>query len=112
MLSKELVAASTKPLLLSLLGAGESYGYELIRRMKELSAEEILWTEGMLYPVLHRLEAEGLIAAEWRDAETGRQRKYYRLCHEGRTALKREQAQWATVHETLSKLWQLKPSST
>lgn len=112
MLSKELVAASTKPLLLSLLGEGESYGYELIRRVKDLSGDEIQWTEGMLYPVLHRLEAEGLIAAEWRDAETGRKRKYYRLCQNGRTALQREQAQWLTVHATLNQLWKPNPSST
>lgn len=112
MLSKELVAASTKPLLLSLLSEGESYGYELIRRVKELSGEEIQWTEGMLYPVLHRLEADGLIEAEWRDAENGRQRKYYRLRREGRTALKQEQAQWLTVHAALNLLWKLKPSTT
>jgi DNA-binding PadR family transcriptional regulator len=112
MLSKELVAASTKPLLLSLLGEGESYGYELIRRVKELSGEEIQWTEGMLYPVLHRLEAEGLIEADWRDAETGRKRKYYRLRENGRTALQRERTQWLTVHATLNQLWKLNPRST
>ena len=110
--SKELVAASTKPLLLSLLGEGESYGYELIRRVKELSGDELQWTEGMLYPVLHRLESEGLIEAEWRAAENGRQRKYYRLQQSGHTALQREQAQWLTVHATLNKLWKLNPSST
>ena len=82
MLSKELVAASTKPLLLALLAERESYGYELIQRVKELSDEEIEWTEGMLYPVLHRLEEEGLIESEWRDAESGRQRRYYRLIKE------------------------------
>ena len=112
MLTKELMAASTRPLLLSLLGEGESYGYELIQRVKELSGEDIQWTEGMLYPVLHRLEDEGLIEAEWRDADSGRQRKYYRLCREGRNALKREQEQWMLVHQTLIKLWKLKPRST
>ena len=112
MLTKELVAASTKPLLLALLAERESYGYELIQRVKELSDAEIEWTEGMLYPVLHRLEEEGLIESEWRDAESGRQRKYYRLIKEGRSALKREQAQWLSVHQTLTKLWKLKPSST
>ena len=60
MLSRELVAASTRPLLLSLLAEGESYGYALIQRVKELSGGELNWTGGMLYPVLHRLEEEGL----------------------------------------------------
>jgi hypothetical protein len=56
MLAKELVAASTEPLILSLLSKGESYGYALIQEVKRLSTDEIEWTDGMLYPVLHRLE--------------------------------------------------------
>src|SRR5512141_2814680 len=102
MLSKELVAASTVPLVLSILGEGESYGYALIQRVRELSEGRIEWTEGMLYPVLHWMEQEGLIESEWREAETGRKRKYYRLRKEGRTALKAEQLQWISVHQTLS----------
>ena len=112
MLSKELVAASTVPLVLSVLTDGEIYGYALIQRVRELSNGQIEWTEGMLYPVLHWMENEDLIEAEWRDAETGRKRKYYRLRKEGRKALQQEQEQWMTVHETLSKLWKHKPRST
>jgi DNA-binding PadR family transcriptional regulator len=59
----------------------------------------------MLYPVLHWMEKEGLIAAEWRASESGRKRKYYRLENEGRTALETERRQWMAVHETLSLLW-------
>jgi len=109
MLSKELVAASTVPLVLSVLTQGESYGYELIQRVRELSGNRIEWTEGMLYPVLHWMEDEDLIEAEWREAETGRKRKYYRLRKEGRKALHDEQQQWFTVHETLTKLWKTQP---
>jgi len=109
MLSKELVAASTVPLVLSVLTQGESYGYELIQRVRELSGNRIEWTEGMLYPVLHWMEDEDLIEAEWREAETGRKRKYYRLRKEGRKALQDEQQQWLTVHETLTKLWKPQP---
>jgi DNA-binding PadR family transcriptional regulator len=105
MLSKELVAASTVPLVLSVLGEGESYGYALIQRVREISEGRIEWTEGMLYPVLHWMEKEGLIAAEWRASESGRKRKYYRLENEGRTALETERRQWMAVHETLSLLW-------
>lgn len=107
MLSKELVAASTVPLVLSVLTEGECYGYALIQRVKELSGGRIQWTEGMLYPVLHWMEKEGMIASEWREAESGRKRKYYVLKSEGRTALLEEQQQWLAVHETLIKLWQL-----
>lgn len=112
MLSKELVAASTVPLVLSVLVEGESYGYALIRRVRELSAGRIEWTDGMLYPVLHWMEDEKMIESEWREAEGERRRKYYRLRKEGRTALSKEKEQWLTVHSTLTKLWKTQPSLT
>jgi PadR family transcriptional regulator len=112
MLSKELVAASTVPLVLSVLTEGETYGYALIQRVRELSSGKIEWTEGMLYPVLHWMEKEDLIESEWRDAESGRKRKYYHLRKEGRKALREEREQWLIVHETLTKLWQTKPRLT
>lgn len=110
MLTKELVAASTVPLVLSLLTGGESYGYELIQRVRELSGGQIEWTEGMLYPVLHWMEKEDLIESEWRESEAGRKRKYYRLRKEGRKAMQEEKQQWLNVHETLAKLWQPPPA--
>lgn len=112
MLSKELVAASTVPLVLSVLTEGENYGYALIQRVRDLSGGRIEWTEGMLYPVLHWMETEDLIEAEWREAETGRKRKYYRLRKEGRKALQDEKQQWLTVHETLNHLWKTQLRST
>ncbi len=110
MLTKELVAASTVPLVLSVLTEGENYGYALIQRVRELSSGKIEWTEGMLYPVLHWMEHEKLLESEWREAETGRKRKYYRLRKEGRKALREEKQRWMHVHETLTKLW--KPQSS
>ncbi len=112
MLSKELVAASTVPLVLSILGEGENYGYALIQRVRDLSGGRIEWTEGMLYPVLHWMEKQGLVRSEWREAETGRKRKYYRLLQEGHKALKAEREQWLTVHQTLEKLWNIQPHLT
>jgi DNA-binding PadR family transcriptional regulator len=105
MLSKDLVAASAKPLILSILSMEESYGYAIMQRIKELSEGQIQWTDGMLYPVLHRMEKEGLIESEWKEADTGRKRKYYHIKETGHDALKREQKQWNTVTDTLSKLW-------
>jgi PadR family transcriptional regulator, regulatory protein PadR len=105
MLSKELVAASTVPIVLSILEEGESYGYALIQRVRELSDNKIAWTEGMLYPVLHWMEDQKLIESHWLEAETGRKRKYYRLLRDGRNALETEREQWLTVHRTLAKLW-------
>ena len=112
MLSKELVAASTVPLVLSVLAEGEEYGYALIQRVRELSVGKIEWTEGMLYPVLHWMEAQELIESEWREADSGRKRKYYFLSKTGRKALQAERQQWMTVHETLIKLWKSQPRLT
>jgi PadR family transcriptional regulator PadR len=112
MLTKDLVAASARPLLLSILADGENYGYEIIRKVRELSGGRIEWSDGMLYPVLHRLEGEGLIESKWREGESGRDRKYYRLSGDGRKAMRDERSQWLAVHNTLCKLWNLQPSST
>jgi len=107
MLSKDLVAASSRPLLLSILAEGESYGYELMQKVRELSAGEIEWSDGMLYPVLHKLERDGLIQSQWKES-SGRGRKYYRLSPNGRKALGIERKQWLTVHNTLCRLWKTK----
>jgi DNA-binding PadR family transcriptional regulator len=111
MLAKDMVAASAKPLLLSILAEGESYGYEIIQKVREVSGGHIEWSDGMLYPVLHRLEREGLIDSEWKEADTGRERKYYFLTSEGGKTLAAERQQWLKVHNTLCKLWKLKPIS-
>lgn len=110
-ITKDLVAASARPLLLSILARGENYGYEIIRQVRELSGGRIEWSDGMLYPVLHRLAGEGLIESEWRAAESGRERKYYRLSRDGRKAMRQEREQWLAVHNTLCALWNLQPSS-
>ncbi|HVM50976.1 MAG TPA: helix-turn-helix transcriptional regulator [Candidatus Acidoferrum sp.] len=105
MLIKELVAASTEPLILSLLAQGESYGYALIQEVKRRSSDQIEWTDGMLYPVLHRMEREGWIQSRWAQAETGRKRKYYSLKRDGRKALKEQRRQWGTVSNVFRQLW-------
>jgi PadR family transcriptional regulator PadR len=112
MLTKDLVAASSKPLLLSILAGGESYGYEIIQKVRELSGGQIEWSDGMLYPVLHRLERDGLIESEWKESEVGRERKYYFISSDGRKALKSERQQWLAVHNSLCKLWKIKPALT
>ena len=112
MIDKELVAASSRPLVLSVLAEGESYGYALIQRVRELSGGQLQWSDGMLYPVLHRLEKEGLIESSWRAAETGRRRRYYRIHEAGRTELVRQRQQWSAVHDALLKLWEARVCPT
>jgi PadR family transcriptional regulator, regulatory protein PadR len=108
MISKELVAASAKPLILSILSRGESYGYELIQHVRRLSDGELNWKDGMLYPVLHRLEDQELIRSEWRSTESERKRKYYVITPKGKQALATEKAQWDRVHSTLIKSLEVK----
>ncbi len=102
---KDLVAASATPLVLAILAEGDSYGYAIIKRVKELSGGHWQWTDGMLYPVLHRLERQGLVAANWGVSESGRRRKYYRITKQGRAQLARQRRQWQVVDSTLRGIW-------
>ena len=104
-INKDLVAASSTPLVLAILSEGDSYGYAILQRVRELSGGELEWTDGMLYPVLHRLERSGLIESRWEKAETGRKRKYYRVTEAGREQLAEERRQWRTVDGALRKIW-------
>ncbi len=102
---KDLVAASATPLVLAILAEGDSYGYAIIKRVGELSGGHLQWTDGMLYPVLHRLERHGMVAARWGTAESGRKRKYYRLTKKGQTQLEAERRRWQVVDRTLHRIW-------
>ena len=104
-LSKDLVAASATPLVLAILAGGDSYGYAIITRVAELSGGHLQWTDGMLYPVLHRLERQGFVAAKWGESETGRRRKYYRITKDGRAQLAAQREQWRVVDTTLRGIW-------
>ena len=105
MIPKDLAAASSKPIVLAILAQGDDYGYSIIRRVREASDGHLEWSEGMLYPVLHRLEAEGLIKSIWKEADGGRRRKYYRLTAAGKGSLAVHREQWNSVHRTLAHLW-------
>lgn len=103
--SKDLIAASSTPIVLAILSEGDSYGYAIIKRVQELSDGNMEWTDGMLYPVLHRLERLGWIKARWEEAESGRKRKYYRITAQGKAQLAEERRQWQAVDATLKGLW-------
>lgn len=104
-LGKDLIAASSTPIVLALLAEGDSYGYAILLRVRESSGGRMEWTDGMLYPVLHRLERLGHIEARWETAATGRRRKYYRITAQGRQQLEEERRQWQAVDATLRSLW-------
>ncbi len=103
-LPKDLIAASAVPLLLAILAEGDSYGYAIIKRIRDASAGKIAWSEGMLYPALHRLADQGHVKPCWRQAENGRRRKYYRITEAGSEELARRRTEWAMVNETIELL--------
>jgi PadR family transcriptional regulator PadR len=105
-INKDLIAASSTPIVLAILAEADSYGYAILQRVRELSGGRMEWTDGMLYPVLHRLERLGHVKARWETAESGRRRKYYRITGQGRAQLAEERRQWQTVEATLRGLWQ------
>lgn len=104
-INKDLMAASSTSLVLAILAEGDSYGYAIIKRVRDLSGGRLEWTDGMLYPVLHRLERLGCVEARWEVAESGRRRKYYRITGGGRAQLVEDRRQWQAVDETLRGVW-------
>ncbi len=105
-INKDLTAASSTPIVLAILAEADSYGYAILQRVRELSGGRMDWTDGMLYPVLHRLERLGYIEARWEVAENGRRRKYYGITSAGRAQLAEERKQWEAVDATLRGIWQ------
>lgn len=106
-INKDLIAASSTPIVLAILAEGDSYGYAILQRVRELSGGQMEWTDGMLYPVLHRLERLRHVKARWEVGESGRRRKYYRITPQGRAQLVEERRQWQAVDATLRAVLQV-----
>lgn len=104
-IEKDLVAASATPLVLAILAEGESYGYAILKRIRAISDGELDWTDGMLYPLLHRLNRFGYVTTEWRSPPEGRRRRYYSITDEGKAALAAHKRQWVTVTKALADMW-------
>ena len=104
-IGKDLVAAAATPMVLGILAEGESYGYAILQRVGELSGGELEWSDGMLYPLLHRLERLGHVESSWGASPSGRPRKHYRLSPTGRAAFAEQRQQWAVVSRALQRVW-------
>jgi DNA-binding PadR family transcriptional regulator len=104
-INKDLIAASSTPIVLAILSEADSYGYAILQRVRELSYGQLEWTDGMLYPVLHRLERLGYIEARWELSENGRRRKYYGITPVGQVQLADERRQWQAVDTALQAIW-------
>jgi PadR family transcriptional regulator PadR len=108
-IEKDLVAAAATPLVLGILMDGDLYGYAILKRVGELSGGSLQWTDGMLYPLLHRLERLGYVTSLWGTSEAGRRRKHYAITDSGREQLAERQEQWTVVADALQKVWHAVP---
>ncbi|WP_309072759.1 PadR family transcriptional regulator [Arthrobacter sp.] len=108
-IDKDLVAASATPLVLGILAEGDLYGYAILKRVGELSGGSMQWTDGMLYPLLHRLERLGYVDSSWGTSEAGRRRKHYAITPTGREALQERHQQWTVVADALRQVWHTAP---
>lgn len=109
-LSKELIGASSIPIILTVIEAQETYGYDIIQKVKQASDNKIEWKDGTLYPVLHKLEKNGYIESYWKVGESGRKRKYYKISEDGKLELEAKKENWIFINGLLEKLWNVKPN--
>lgn len=92
---KELVGAATPLLVLTVLSGDELHGYEIVHRIEEISQGAFERNEGAIYPVLHKMEREGLVEGHWaKNDATGKQRRVYALTSDGRGELRRSRREW------------------
>jgi PadR family transcriptional regulator, regulatory protein PadR len=89
-------------LILKVVALGPLHGYAIAQRLQQISRDVVQVQQGSLYPALHRLENRGLLAAEWKETETGREAKFYRLTGKGRTRLGMEEDAWRRLSEAVS----------
>ncbi len=111
MISKDLVAASSIPLVLSILDEGDDYGYSIIKKVMAASDNQLEWKEGSLYPVLSKLEKNGLVTSKIK-VENGRKRKYYAINKPGKTRLEELKKEWQLITDTMNILWRQKAKIT
>jgi PadR family transcriptional regulator PadR len=98
-------------LILRVAALGPIHGYAIAQRMQQVSRDVLQVQQGSLYPALHRLENRGYLTAEWKESETGREAKFYRLTAKGRTQLKSETANWARLSEAIGLVLQMEDGS-
>ncbi len=88
-------------LILKVIALGPVHGYAIAQHLEQVSRGVVQVPEGSLYPALHRLENRGLLAADWKETETGREAKFYRLTRKGLKQLKTETAGWQRLIDAI-----------
>lgn len=96
-------------LVLKVVALGPLHGYAIAQRMQAMSRNVVQVQQGSLYPALHRLENRGLLAAEWKLTDTGREAKFYKLTAKGRSQLGAEQASWRRLTDAIGAILAAEP---
>jgi PadR family transcriptional regulator PadR len=94
-------------LILKIVALGPVHGYAIAQRLQQVSRDVVQVPQGSLYPALHRLEYRGLLAADWKETETGREAKFYHLTRKGRAQLETEAADWQRLTEAVGLILRL-----
>jgi len=94
-------------LILKVATLGPIHGYAIAQRLQQISRDALQVQQGSLYPALHRLENKGFLASEWRESETGREAKFYRLTAKGRSQLRAETGNWQRLSQAVGLVLQL-----
>jgi len=94
-------------LILKIVALGPVHGYAIAQRLQQASRDVVQVPQGSLYPALHRLENRGLLAADWKASDTGREAKFYRLTRKGRAALEEEAAGWRRLSDAVAAVLRL-----
>lgn len=108
---RELMRGAGPLAVLKLMERGEKYGYELVEALAKQSDGVLALGQSTLYPMLYNLEAKGFIRATWRDADSGRKRKYYALTDRGRKKLASDTKQWEALTAAMVSLGIIAPPS-
>jgi PadR family transcriptional regulator PadR len=98
----DLLQGTLDVLILKIVALRPIHGYGIAQRIKQISKEVLQVQQGSLYPALHRLEKRGWLKAEWTEAETGREAKFYELTRLGRKQLEAETANWDRLAEAVT----------
>jgi PadR family transcriptional regulator PadR len=101
---KELVGASTMMLVLGTVARESSWGYEIVRKLNASADGLFEWSEGTIYPLLHKLEKQQLVRSRWQESESGRLRKYYSITAKGRAKLSAEAEGWSMFHRLIAQV--------
>jgi PadR family transcriptional regulator, regulatory protein PadR len=94
-------------LILKVAALGPVHGYAIAQRLQQVTRDVVQVPQGSLYPALHRLENRGLLEADWKESETGREAKFYRLTRKGRAQLETETASWEQLAEAVGLILRL-----